>query len=202
MRYIRWLIFPWAWPLWWVIQAAIKIPTAVLGLAVTPLLYRYRYRHISQMPWWSKPWVNPEDWTGGTMDYTGSLPTWWIKRRGGETLWDFYKYHAIRNPADGLRNFEKLNLQINPEKIEFVGNNGTGRYDPWANGPGFYWYLCWQGIWAGFKVQWVREKTYTEFKIGSRIEPRDTTVGPDPDGSRVLHGASFASKFIPNREWK
>lgn len=204
MKLARALLLPPGAAMWWLWSFLIKGIVAALGLLVVPLTYRYRYTPIKEVPGLLRPWLNPEDWYGGTQNYAGSVPQWWIDREG-DTFWKFYKYHAIRNPADGLRNYEWLNLQINPDRIQYKTDKFRKYYEPWytAEGdtiPRKQWYLCWAGIWAGFKWQWIREKTYTEFKVGFRIEPNDAVEGPDPKGSRAKHGASFASKLILNRE--
>ena len=201
MNYAKWLILPWAWVLWWVFQAAVKLPTMILGLLVVPALYKYRYTDLQNMPAWSKPWVNPEDWTGGVLGNKDALPDWWIKENGNG-FWSFYKYHAIRNPADGLRNFPKWNLQISPRMVEYWTPEFHNHYEPWfIKKPGVYGYIAWQGIWCGAKLQWIRENTYTEIKIGFRVEPRDKHFPLPPNSARRILGASFASKFIPAREW-
>ena len=189
----------------WVGSMALKAVTALLGLLIAPVTYRYRYTNIEAVPSIFLPWLNPEDWQNGTQQYDGSLPDWWIHRMG-DGFWAFYKYHAIRNPADGLRNFKFLNCQIDPDRIEFVADKFRKYYEPWwravdDESPRVQWYICWQGVWAGVKLQWIRKNTYTEFKLGFRIEPNDSVEGPDPNGSRALHGASFASKLILNREY-
>lgn len=204
MKVARAIILPIGAILLWGMSFSIKAVTALLGALTVPLMYRYRYTNLEKVPSIFLPWLNPEDWQNGTQQYDGSLPTWWIQRMG-DGFWAFYKYHAIRNPADGLRNFKLLNCQINPDKIEFVTDKFRKFYEPWwrtvdDSVPRVQWYICWQGVWAGVKLQWIRKKTYTEFKLGFRIEPNDTVDGPDPNGSRALHGASFASKLILNRE--
>ena len=197
---VLWLPFA---PIWWFYQLLIKIPTAFLGLFVVPLLYKYRHLDIKDTPAWARPWINPEDWTGGVKNYYGSLPTWWTKDNGSD-LKSFWRYHAIRNPADGLRNYKWLNLRINPEKVYYWTDKPRKHYEPWFNADGdkvprVQWYICGQNVWVGVKLQWIREKTYSEFKFGTRIEPWDAINGPDPKGSRAIHGASFASKLILRR---
>ena len=201
MRYAKWLTMPIAWPLWWLIQIAVKLPTMVLGTLIVPILYRFRHTEIKDMPWWSTPWVNPEDWAGGVLRNPESLPDWWTAKNGNG-FWSFWKYHAIRNPADGLRNFWKWNLHINPNMVEYWTPEYFKHYEPWwIKKPGVYGYIAWQGIWCGIKIQWIRKDTYTELKIGFRVEPRDAHFELDQHSARRLLGASFASKFIPAREW-
>lgn len=189
----------------WALQITLKAVVAFLGLFVVPFMYRYKDTHMRWVPSIFRPWLNPEDWTGGIAGNVGSIPDWW-RTRMGDGKWSFYKYHAIRNPADGLRNYKWLNLQINPDKIYYVTDKPRQFYEPWYRAAGderkrVQWYLCWQNVWLGLKVQWIRQETYTEFKLGFRIEPWDTQGGLDPSGSRAIHGASFASKFILNRKY-
>ena len=204
MKFARALLLPVGAVMVWGVSLGIKAVTAALGLLTVPLMYRYRYTDFDDVPSIFRPWLNPEDWQDGILQYDGSLPDWWIQREG-DGFWQFYKYHAIRNPADGLRNYELLNCRINPDRIEFVTDKFRKFYEPWWHAvgdevPRVQWYICWQGVWAGVKLQWIRKKTYTEFKLGFRIEPNDSVDGPDPDGSRAIHGASFASKLILSRK--
>lgn len=192
--------------IWWAVQLSLKAVVAFLGLFVVPFMYRYRNTKMMWVPSYFRPWLNPEDWTGGTRNNVGSIPDWW-RQRMGDGKWSFYKYHAIRNPADGLRNYEWLNLRINPDRIWFKTDKFRQHYEPWYYAidddvPRVQWYICGQNlVWVGIKVQWIRKTGYTEFKFGTRIEPWDTIAGPDPKGSRALHGASFASKLILNRKY-
>ena len=191
--------------IWWGVQVAIKIPTALLGLVVVPFMYRYRNTDMRWVPSYFRPWVNPEDWTGGIRGNVGSIPDWW--RSGmGDGKWSFYKYHAIRNPADGLRNYKWLNLRINPDKVHYITDKYRQHYAPWYRAVGderrrIQWYICWQTVWLSVLVQWIRDSHYTELYLGTRIEPGDAHGHLDPKGSRAINGASFASKLILNRKY-
>ena len=186
---------------WWGIQIAIKLPTMLLGAVMVPLLYRYRYTDLQDLPFWAMPWANPEDWHGGFKDYDGSLPVWWVSRRGNDDFWSFYKYHAVRNPADGLRNFKWLQLWIDKNKVKYWTPKFYEHYEPWWDRtPGVRGYLAWQGMSLGVKVQWVRKSSYTEFKFGFRVEPNDAKRDLVDDSARKQLGASFASKLVLNRE--
>lgn len=202
----KWNLLKWGWcgwpVMWWAVQLAVKAPVALLGLAVVPLLYKHKNTPLDELPWWSTPWANPEDWTGGHKGYTDSLPDWWKTRMAGENpRWAFYKYHAIRNPADGLRNYEWLNLKINEKKVYYWTPQYMDHYDPWYDRtPGVRGYVAGQNIWWGIKVQWIRKKSYSEFKWGFRVEPRDAHHPLDADSTRRVYGASMATKFILNRE--
>ena len=101
----------------WILFIAIKLPTMLLGLLVVPLLYRYRHRPFHEVPKVFLPWLNPEDWNDGHRGTPESLPQWWMNQEGaGFKCW--YDYHAKRNPAKGLRNFESIDLDFNPELVE------------------------------------------------------------------------------------
>lgn len=189
----------------WLGFIAIKLPTAILGFFVVPILYRYRHRPFSKVPKVFLPWQNPEDWNDGPQGTPESVPKWWVKERGGVTFWDWYKYHAIRNPANGLRNFEAIDLDPNPEKIQYVSTGKTYRksYEPTSmrrDGVKFAAYLCWQGLQAGCKIVYVwNDKRHLVFKFGWRIEPADKHRPFDPKGIRI-NDTGFASKFLPYRE--
>lgn len=189
----------------WILVIAIKIPTLLLGFFTVPFLYRLRHKKYEDLPKWTKPWANPEDWWGGPEGTEESVPQWWINRYDGVTFWTWYKYHAIRNPANGLRTFEFMDLDIVPEKVNYIAYPDLKHYDPWYTrryepDVDFYWYLTWQGFQACFKIviHWNDEKHF-EFKIGWRVNPGDAKGFMDPDGVRK-DGAGFASKFLPWRD--
>ena len=197
MRKIRWLFLPWAWLLWWLIYIVLfKAPVYVLGYLMVAVVYRYRDTRLDELPFWAKLWANPEDWTGGTLNNPDSLPDWW-KAREGNGFKAFYRYHAFRNGADGLRNFPKLNLQINKDRVEYWTPKYYKHYEAWYDQtPGLRGYICWQGIWMGLKVQYISEDWYAEIKWGWRVQPADAHHELLPDSSRRILGASFANKLI------
>jgi hypothetical protein len=188
----------------WIAFLLLKYPTVFVGFFVVPFMYRYRHKKFEDLPIWMKPWANPEDWWGGPEGTEESVPQWWINRYEGVTFWTWYKYHAIRNPANGLRTFEFLDLDIVPEKVNYIAFPDIKHYDPWYTRKytpevDFYGYLSWQGIQSCLKIiyHWNDEK-HIEFKIGWRVNPRDRDGYLDPDGARSK-GAGFATKFLPWR---
>lgn len=195
-----------AFLLLWAMFIAIKVPTALAGFIVVPFMWRYRATDRDDVPRVFLPWLNPEDWHGGSEYQRGrshnSLPQWWIDRHGISRR-SFYRYHAIRNPANGLRNFELLDLEIEPSRLRYWTPRYLRHYEPWHMRPTRVTsggYICWQGLRAGCKYVrlWDAEHHFV-FKFGWRIEPRDAHEGPDPDGERALDGAGFASKLLPYR---
>jgi hypothetical protein len=186
---------------------ALKAPVALCGAFMVPLLYPYRNKPQSEVPKILLPWLNPEDWYDGPMGGAHSLPQWW-KDREGEDFKSFFRYHAIRNPANGLRNFDilKVDLKEGNEDIRFYTPKYLKFYDPWYVNKHYpelksYWYLCWKGWKLGFKYvrHWNKER-HTEIKLGWRVEPRDKVVGPDVAGQKYGGGAGFASKVLLWRE--
>jgi hypothetical protein len=94
----------------WLLFIAIKLPTAILGLVVVPLIYPYRATDYADLPFWTRPWANPEDHQGGPKSVPGaSLPKWWVEENGAG-LGSWWRYNAIRNPANGLRSFEFFDI--------------------------------------------------------------------------------------------
>jgi hypothetical protein len=189
----------------WALYVPLKLSILLLGLVVTPILYLYRKRSLDDVPGVFLPWQNPEDWNGGPEGTEHSLPQWWVEQEG-VGFWSWYKYHAIRNPANGLRNIEFLDLDIKPDEIDFWTPKYLKYYEPWwtrKHHPELknYGYVCWQGLRAGMKfVHLWNDKRHFVIKFGWRIEPRDKKEGPDPDGQRAIEGAGFASKLLPYRE--
>lgn len=170
----------------WAGFLAIKIPTIILGIFVVPILWKYRNTLYDDLPWWSRPWSNPEDWRGGAGDkrdgnIENSLPKWWAVSRGSDFK-SFWHYHAIRNPANGLRSFEWIDLDIDPDKVEYITNGYLEHYEPRIlrpyneNNPDNQvktaWYIAWQGFQAGVKYVHLWNDEYT--KIVKKLE----NIGP------------------------
>ncbi len=213
----------------WLGFLLVKAPTWALGWLAIPPMWRYRNTQYDQLPWWTRPWGNPEDWLGGPEAHSNCLPKWWVDKHG-DGFWSFYRYHAGRNGANGLRSFEWLDLDIDPKKVEYTTNILMRHYEPWhmrnlnagarqsEEGATFQmvlaWYWCWQGWKAGYKYvrlwkdlqpHWWTDWKWWIFsgpksgprhmvvKFGWRVQPSDTTVGPDPDGIRGKD-AGFATK--------
>lgn len=184
------------WILMWLVQLVFKLPMWALGFAVMPLMYQKRYTPLDQLKWYQKLFANPEDWQGGHLNYSGSVPTWYRNKFPDKSeFYQFYRYHAVRNPADGLRNIKWLQLWIEPEKVRFKTPLYLKHYEAWYHdAPGVYWYVAWQGVYAGLKVLWVEKDKYTEFKFGFRVTPADCEGLSDTSARKAL-GASMASKL-------
>lgn len=192
----------------WILFLCIKIPTLIAGLFVVPFLYKYRSLTYNQLPDWTRPWSNPEDWHGGPQSYVNSLPKWWVNKKGANFK-SFYIYYAIRNGANGLRSFEFLDLDIIPEKVKFKKNLAIMTFEPSTlrrlRNEGItdketIWYFCWQGWQAGFKLVHIwNDERHLVIKLGWRIQPSDTTDEIDPEGIRH-EDAGFATKFLPYRK--
>ena len=188
----------------WVLFLCIKIPTLIAGIFVVPFLHSYRHIDYNDLPKWTRPWSNPEDWQGGPQHYFYSLPRWWIDKHGGNFK-SFYIYYAIRNGANGLRSFEFLDLDIVPDLVKYKTNLYMRHYEPWRMRqltpiPKTVWYLCWQGFQAGFKLVHIwNDERHLVIKLGWRIQPSDATDEIDPKGIRH-EDAGFATKFLPYRK--
>ena len=198
--------------LWWAVQMVVKIAVAIPGLVMVAFMYRYKNTPFRKVPWMFYLWKNPEDWCDGVLAqrdhtaYIDSLPPWWRDRmKDSSRFWRFYKYHAIRNPADGLRNIKMWNCKLDPRRIKYITNQKLANYEWWAHDvkPGkFYWFVAWQGLHCQLKVLrvWTPGMGGRHFalKVGHRVEPSDTWA--KPGGVRHQIGASFASKFLPYRK--
>jgi hypothetical protein len=188
----------------WALNVLIKVPTILLGTIMVPLLYLYRKKPFDKVPSVFLPWQNPEDWNDGINGTENSLPRWWINREG-DNFKSWFKYHAIRNPANGLRNFDFIDLDLKQEEIHYCTPQYLTSYEPWPylkrKGPRTCWYIAWQGYMAGVKFVHVwNEERYFEFKFGWRVEPRDAVDGYRESSHRWNHGAGFATKLLPYRE--
>jgi len=191
----------------WIGMMMIKFVIAVLGLFTIAYMWKWRNTPFNEVPKWTTPWLNPEDWHGTFNHYVNSLPRWWVQLHGANFK-SFWHYHAIRNPANGLRNIEWLDLDNVPEKVKYHSPKYYDRYEPsilrqQAYKPGdefnpdikTCWYLAWQGWQAGFKIVHIwNDERHLVIKIGWRVEPANTK---DRDRPQVLiDDASFASKIL------
>jgi hypothetical protein len=180
----------------WLGVLAVKIPTALSGFLIVPFLYKYRDVNYENLPSWTRPWANPEDWEGRG-NGSSSLPIWWIKLHG-ESLKSFYHYHAIRNPANGLRSYEWLDADIDPSLVEWSTNYYMPRYEPSTLRKvekKTIWYIAWVGYRAGIKIIHIwNDERHLVIKFGWRIEPSDRHE-TDTD-TLGLKDASFASKIL------
>ena len=190
-------------PVWlavWIAVVPIKFATAVSGFAMIPLLYKYRNTTYKKLPFWTRPWANPEDWEGGYGTESNSLPKWWIKEYG-ISFKSWYHYHAIQNPANGLRSFKLFSLHIDPDKMEYKAYPYMNRYEPpeiRKSGRKAAGYIAWQGFKMGLKVIIIwNDKRHLVIKLGFRVEPRDKVDFVDDLGTQ---NASFAGKVLVYRE--
>jgi hypothetical protein len=189
----------------WILFVAIKLPTAILGFVVVPFMYSYNDVKYDSLPGWMRPWANPEDWLGGHATFEASLPKWWVDKKG-TGFKSFYQYHAVRNPANGLRSYEWLDLDIDMAKVRYMTPRLLKFYAPWylrqeqgLSHVKTIGYICWQGFRAGVKVVHLwNEERHLVIKFGWRVEPRDASTPIDPNGLRV-RDSGFASKFLPYR---
>jgi hypothetical protein len=185
--------------LMWILMIAIKIPTALFGLIAIVLMHPYRHTPYDDLPAWTRPWANPEDWEGQIYSDQYSLPKWWVKAHG-IGFKQFYQYHAIRNPANGLRSYEWLDLDVDPKQVRYKTNIVMKRYEPTAIRKAKYktaWYFAWQGYRAGFKLIhiWNAER-HLVIKMGWRVDPADATQ----IANELKKDASFAGKILPYRK--
>lgn len=184
----------------WALFLAIKVPTIATGWVMVAALARYRDRDYADLPWWTRPWSNLEDWRGQVNHYQGCLPRWWVLEHG-VGFWSFYRYHALRNGADGLRSFEWLDLDVDPARVRYWTPEFFVRYEPAqarAAHKRTIGYIAWQGLRAGTKVVriWSDER-HLVIKLGWRVEPNDAH---DPYGPPELHqNEGFSTKFLAYR---
>lgn len=197
----------WRFPIFlanWIGNIAIKLPTLFAGFIMVIPLYFYRKRAFDEVPKIFLPWQNPEDWNDRIMGTENSIPQWWVNEMG-TGFWSFYKYHAIRNPANGLRNFDFIDLDLKEGEIYYWTPTYYKHYAPWYVGKyniKTCGYIAWQGWKAGVEIIHIwNDERYFVFKFGWRVCPRDAVEGYSETSHRWQHGAGFASKFLPYRKW-
>jgi len=210
------------WILLWVVFAAIKAVTALLGLVLVPFLYRYRLDWYDTLPPWTRPWANPEDWVHqrkANKEEYESLPWWWAEKYG-TGFWSFYRYHAIRNPANGLRSFEWADVDIDSSRVDYRATVYMESYEPdliELMGKRTAAYIAWQGFRAGFQIvhiwpdlerdirlwRWTLLEAgpkYLVIKFGWRVHPCDKE-NPDHRDPALAEDSGFAGKILPYRDW-
>ena len=149
-----------------------KVPAIVSGLFVVPFMWRWRKVSAIAVPSRYRPWLNPEDWTGGYREFPPEYncipPDLYEGKRG---FWQFYHYHAIRNGGDGLRNYDWHVARY----IDGAMSYRTTKYG----------YYVEQGIYGS----WVWNFTRVRIKFGWRMTPADVEHGYDPRSFRWVYGA-------------
>ena len=138
----------------WIGNIAIKLPTLFAGFIMVIPLYFYRKRAFDEVPKIFLPWQNPEDWNDRIMGTENSIPQWWVNEMG-TGFWSFYKYHAIRNPANGLRNYDFIDLDLKEGEIYYWTPTYYKHYAPWYVGKyniKTCGYIAWQGWKAGVEI--------------------------------------------------
>ena len=192
----------WRLPLFvplWARNIILKAILTITGLVVMPFMYRYRNTPHNLLPKLALLYANPEDWHEGILNYPGSVPRWYHRKWEGKSeFYKFYRYHAIRNPADGLRNFEWTQLKIDTTKAKYWTPAYMRSYEARHARPSdrIVGHITWQGWHCGMKWLFLGKKKYVEFKFGFRIEPGDVVNGLSDTSVRKKIGASMATKLL------
>ena len=140
------------------LQNLIKLPVLVLGFIIVPAMWPLRHTPIKDIPKWLLPWCNPEDWYGGyrglPRDYNCVPHNIYGGKHG---FWDYFRYHALRNGADGLRNYDWHVCRYVHEDMEIVYENDKG-------------YRVQQGKYGSIGRYWLNKRYFS--KIGYRCTPK------------------------------
>ena len=167
--------------LMWAGMIVLKVLWIPTGWVAVPFLWKYRFTDYADLPGWTRPWSNLEDWQGQPNHYAGSLPKWWVLRRKAEgfegtDFRSFYRYHSFRNGADGIRSYPLLNVNLYDGGIKFYSPQYMDRYEPYdirREGKRAAGYFAWQGWQAGMKWVFIyNSKYHASIKLGWRLEPR------------------------------
>ncbi len=154
-----------------------KLPVIAVGLLVVPFLWRFRRRPLHKMPSYLMPWVNPEDWTEGYRKFGPFLNCVPVNVYGKVAgFWLFYKYHALRNGGDGLRNYDwhVAMIRIADLDVEILDNGYT--------------------VTQGKYGSWYREFGKVQVKFGFRMVPSDAD-GFNLSSFRHVYGCAPAWSF-------
>ena len=149
----------------------LKAAAKLVGLVVVPFTFPWRFTAYWAVPAYYKPWINPEDWTGGWRNHPKDyqcIPKDLQPRYKG--FWGFYRYHALRNGASGLRNYKWFLRKLRPEQIDVM-----------SKGP-------WTFVWTRSIGMVYFDKGPVEAKFGWRLTPSDYI--PNPRSFRHKYGTT------------
>ena len=152
-----------------------------LGIVIVPLMWPLRKRNHADIPKVLLPWCNPEDWTGGYRNFPPEYNC--VPKNiydGDQSFWRYFQYHAFRNGADGLRNYEWALCRYDQDEMRLIKHDSKG-------------YVIRQGKYLS--IGRVVGKRFLKF--GWRMTPKDVTYGYDPKSMRWKYGAGVASSFRP-----
>ena len=177
----------------------------IIGWFIVPFLYKYRRVPLETMMREHPrlmPWVNPEDWTSGWRGFPATydcIPKDLQDTFSGRFGW--WRYHALRNGAKGLRLKPKYSLTLDADSIRTIVSTVTIQvYSDWwifkylTPRPGSVWWFaaCQDGHYGFRRLRYFRafgKLRYMETKLGWRIFPTDKN-GPIKDSGRWRHGAT------------
>ena len=177
----------------WAIYAPIPIVMIVLGWFFVPLaaffgayygIYDQLKDQKGEFPivyhftWpFMYPWDNDEDGIANQ--------TYWI---APNYFLQIVYWSCVRNPVNNLRFVPYLKLDIDPTKVQFIGNlDDVEKYDTKIP----QWFLCWQGIKSCIYIQWKMFGGLWRFWLGWKVYPTDVN-GVTPYRK---NGAGFATQF-------
>ena len=140
----------------------LKILITLLGLVVVPFMLLTKDRP----KWLWRPWSNPTDGNDG--------PSWWsryAKNHWFAKHFPRYWWCAIRNPANGLRTYNALTVDV--DNYKYKGNGfPVNPAELRETGKKVGWFYAWQGVYSGFWVCIVWNKTHhAKIRIGWKIVP-------------------------------
>jgi len=185
LKLIVWSII--VWPLY----ILIRIPLIILGLIITPINIWY-YEAKGKWLFWL--WGNDENGLSDTF-YTDKY---------GHNFWTYYKWLALRNPANNMRFAKYLNCYL-PDVSEYgfygasnvwvkksEGFDGKFKYSyMWAKEGSRYYTLFFMAF------AWSNEK-YFELKLGHKVYPEDCANKQTWNGLK-FKGFGFQLKPYRNR---
>lgn len=185
------------------------LPAQLAGFVMVAVAYRYRKTNLADLPKWILPWANPEDWTGGTLGHKpedNCVPR--NLRDQYQGFWGFYRYHAMRNRAHGLRNYEWSHIHLVEGAIQYYSPSYVRWYADWylykqglAIAGNEFWYGAWQDKCYGF--YWIKyfnafgKVRYVNWKLGWRITPSDAVDGNPGTSVRWKIGTTPTWQIFP-----
>lgn len=188
------------------------MPFKIAGWFVVPFLWKYRNSDLAFMQQHHPRLmfaVNPEDWVGGWRGHkpgSGGIPSDLWDKFPPESRLAFWRYHALRNAAKGLRVRDGFFLELDADKIGFSTNEVLKTYQDWwlfkyrvPESGSKWWHVTWQDGRIGWR--YIRyfgfrgELYYIHGKAGWRIGPYDKD-GPIAGSHRWNHGTTPTVQLI------
>jgi len=186
----------------WIIMLPVKPVFILLGYVMIPIATLCRAYEMTE----ARPPGHPKHYDGDKYNFTWKIMKPWDNWSDGianrnyfqydSFFWQVFRWSAVRNSANGLREMPLVSLKIKAFKVKYVGSLGLPKVSdnivtyPAYKGRFPHWYFCWHGPYTCFLWQFkLSENHMRRLWIGFKMKPQDL-LGLDKDDYRI-RGAAF-----------